>query len=69
MGVIGVIPTKVCSEGGAINRGDMLVTASTAGYAMKADTNKIKPGQIIGKALEEFSGNGKKLIKVLVCIR
>ena len=28
MGVIGVIPTKVCLEGGAIKRGDLLVTSS-----------------------------------------
>jgi hypothetical protein len=37
MGVVGVIPTKVCDEGGAIKRGDLLVTASKTGYAMKAD--------------------------------
>jgi len=35
MGVIGVIPTKVCLQGGAIKRGDMLVTSSIAGVAMR----------------------------------
>ncbi len=68
MGVVGVIPTKVCDEGGAIRRGDLLVTASKPGYAMKADISKVKPGQIIGKALQELpSGNGK--IKVLVNVK
>ena len=68
MGVVGVIPTKVCGEGGAIHRGDILVTASRPGYAMKADLNKLKPGQAIGKALEEFSGVVGK-IKVLVNVK
>ncbi len=68
MGVIGVIPTKVCGENGPIRRGDLLVTSSLSGHAMKADPDKVKTGQIIGKALQELpSGSGK--IKVLVeCI-
>ncbi|RAJ87443.1 collagen triple helix repeat protein [Chitinophaga dinghuensis] len=68
MGVVGVIPTKVCDEGGEIHRGDILVTASRAGYAMKADLNKLKPGQAIGKALEELKvGEGR--IRVLVNVK
>lgn len=68
MGVVGVIPTKVCDEGGPIKRGDLLVTSSKKGYAMKADPEKIKPGQVIGKALQELpSGSGK--IKVLVNVK
>ncbi|MBW8684307.1 collagen-like domain-containing protein [Chitinophaga rhizophila] len=69
MGVIGVIPTKVCGEGGAIRRGDLLVTSSKAGHAMKADLDKVKPGQVIGKALETFDGNGNGMIRVLVNVR
>lgn len=69
MGVIGVIPTKVCGENGAIKRGDLLVTSSKPGHAMKADMNKVKPGQVIGKALEAFNGEGNGLIKVLVNVR
>ncbi|MFT3933998.1 MAG: hypothetical protein QM726_10315 [Chitinophagaceae bacterium] len=68
MGVVGVIPTKVCNENGIIHRGDILVTASRPGYAMKADLNKLKPGQAIGKALQEFEGETGK-IKVLVNVR
>jgi len=68
MGVVGVIPTKVCNEGGPIHRGDILVSASKPGYAMKADLNKLKPGQAIGKALEDFNDAAGK-IKVLVNVR
>jgi hypothetical protein len=69
MGVIGVIPTKVCMEGGAIKRGDLIVTSSIKGVAMKADPDKVKPGQIIGKALQAFNGEGIEKITVLVSIK
>ncbi|RZS75200.1 beta strand repeat-containing protein [Pseudobacter ginsenosidimutans] len=69
MGVIGVIPTKVCLEGGAIKRGDLLVTSSIAGVAMKADPDKVKVGQVIGKALQDYNAEGTGKIKVLVSIK
>ena len=69
MGVIGVIPTKVCLEGGSIKRGDMLVTSSIPGVAMKADTDKVKIGQVIGKALQDYNETGIGKIKVLVSIK
>jgi hypothetical protein len=69
MGVVGVIPTKVCIEGGEINRGDFLVTSSLAGIAMKGDPGKIKPGQVIGKALENYSSNTIGKIRVLVNVK
>ena len=69
MGVVGVIPTKVCNEGGAIRRGDLLVTSSVSGYAMKGDPEKIKTGQVIGKALQNFEGAEKGKINVLVCVK
>ncbi len=69
MGVVGVIPTKVCLEGGAITRGDMLVTSSIPGVAMKADTDKVKPGQVIGKALENYSADNTGKIRVLVNVK
>jgi hypothetical protein len=36
---------------------------------MKGDPEKIKPGQLIGKALEPFTGDGEGLIRVLVNVR
>jgi hypothetical protein len=69
MGVIGVLPTKVCLEGGAISRGDLLVTSSTPGVAMKADLDKVKIGQVLGKALEAYDANTVGKIKVLVSVK
>ena len=73
LGVMGVIPTKVCGENGPIRRGDLLVTSSTSGHAMKAISKNgdgVYPsGVILGKALENFDGNGKGLIKVLVNVK
>jgi hypothetical protein len=69
MGVIGVIPTKVCLEGGAIKRGDLLVTSSIPGVAMKADPEKVKVGQVLGKALQNYDSAGVGKINVLVCVK
>ena len=69
MGVIGVIPTKVCLQGGSIKRGDLLVTSSIPGVAMKADPEKVRVGQVIGKALEDYSTDSIGKIKVLVSIK
>ncbi|MCT2408584.1 collagen-like protein [Chryseobacterium antibioticum] len=69
MGVIGVIPTKVCLEGGKIKRGDLLVTSSQSGTAMKANPKKVKIGQVIGKALQDYNQNETGKIQVLVNIK
>lgn len=68
MGVVGVLPTKVCNEGGAISAGDLLVTSSRSGYAMKGDPAKVKVGNVLGKALEDFSGETGK-IEVFVNVK
>jgi len=75
VGMIGVIPTKVCDENGPIKRGDLLVTSSKPGHAMKATPVKINgmliypTGAILGKALENFEKGGQGLIKVLVNVK
>lgn len=76
MGVMGVIPTKVCNENGSIKRGDLLTTSSLRGHAMKAKPLLIDgmemyaTGTIIGKALENFDTNTNTgLIKVLVNVK
>jgi len=50
----GIVFCKVTNENGPIKRGDLLVTSSKPGYAMRADLNKLKPGMVVGKALENF---------------
>ncbi len=75
MGIVGVIPTKVCSENGVIRRGDLLVTSSTPGHAMKAIPVVVSGiviypvGAILGKALENFDTSGTGMIKVLVNVK
>jgi hypothetical protein len=69
MGVIGVLPTKVCLEGGVIMRGDLLVTSSTEGVAMKADLKKVQIGQVLGKALQSYNEEGVGKINVLVSVK
>jgi len=75
VGVIGVIPTKVCDENGPIKRGDLLVTSSKPGHAMKAIPVKINDiliyptGAILGKALENFDKGRQGMIKVLVNVK
>lgn len=73
MGVIGVIPTKVCNENGPIKRGDLLVTSSKPGHAMKAVSEKgdgvFPSGAVIGKALENFEAGETGLINVLVNVK
>ena len=65
----GVIPTKVCREGGAIKRGDLIVSSSQPGVAMKADPDKVRVGQVLGKALQDFNQAGVGKINVLVSIK
>jgi trimeric autotransporter adhesin len=69
MGVLGVIPTKVCLEGGVIKRGDLLVTSSIPGVAMKADLKRVEIGQVLGKALQDYDATGIGKIKVLVNVK
>jgi trimeric autotransporter adhesin len=69
LGVVGVVPTKVTAEGGPIRRGDLLVTSSTPGHAMKGDPERIGVGMVIGRALQDFEGEGAGLIEVLVNVQ
>ncbi len=66
LAIIGVAPVKVCAENGAILPGDLLVTSSLAGHAMKAA--EIKPGTILGKALGELE-SGEGVIDILVTLQ
>jgi hypothetical protein len=69
VGVIGVIPTKVSAENGPIRRGDLLVTARTPGYAMRADPDRLRFGMVLGKALGELRRAERGMIPVLVNVK
>lgn len=68
MAMVGIVPCKVSAENGPISRGDLLVSSSTPGYAMRGtDTSKLA-GAVVGKALQPLAG-GKGKIEVLVTLR
>jgi hypothetical protein len=68
MAMIGVVPTKVTAEGGPIKPGDLLVTSSTPGYAMRGTDRSLLTGAIIGKALGHLD-SGTGLIEVAVSLQ
>jgi hypothetical protein len=68
LAVVGIVPCKVTAENGSISAGDLLVTSSTPGRAMKGTDRSKMLGAVIGKALEPLSsGNG--VIQVLVTLQ
>jgi hypothetical protein len=67
LAVVGVVPVKVSAENGPIRPGDLLVTSSTPGYAMKAGPNPPQ-STVIGKALEGLEA-GTGLIKMLATLQ
>ena len=62
MALTGRVPVKVSDENGVIEQGDLLVSASQSGYAMKYDPSKddgTRMVGVIGLALESHqNGNG-----------
>jgi hypothetical protein len=45
MAIVGIVPCKVSAENGPISRGDLLVTSSTPGYAMRGTDKPGSPAQ------------------------
>ena len=68
LAVVGIVPCKVSSENGAIHRGDLLVTSSTPGYAMRGTDPARLTGAVVGKAMQSFDA-GKGTIQVLVSLQ
>jgi hypothetical protein len=68
MAMIGIVPTNVSAENGPIHRGDLLVSSSTIGYAMKGTDRSRMTGAVIGKALGNLE-SGKGVIEVVVTLQ
>ena len=68
LAVIGIVPCKVTSENGFIAPGDLLVTSSRAGYAMKGTNRRRMMGAVVGKALEPLAKR-TGVIEVLVTLQ
>ena len=68
MAMIGIVPAKVSAENGPIETGDILVTSSTMGYAMKGTDRSRLTGAVVGKALASLD-SGTGVIEVLVTLQ
>lgn len=65
LALAGVVKCKATAENGSIKRGDLLVSSSVAGHAMRAAPQEVKPGMLIGKAMQPLEkGMGKIYILV-----
>lgn len=64
----GIVPTKVTDENGPIHIGDLLVSSSHPGFAMRGTDKNRMTGAVVGKALGSLEvGNG--VIEVLVSLQ
>jgi len=68
---IGRVKVKVDARTSPIQIGDLLVTSSTAGYAMRSEPVTVggvlihQPGTLIGKALEALAGGQGEVLVLL----
>ena len=67
LAILGVVPVKASAENGAIQPGDLLVSAATPGHAMKAGPNP-PIGTVVGKALAGLDA-GTGTIQMLVMLQ
>jgi len=56
LAIAGRVPVKVSAENGSIEVGDLLVSSSTPGVAMRGSELDRCIGAVVGKALEPFTG-------------
>jgi hypothetical protein len=63
----GRVPVKATSENGAIRAGDLLVSSSQPGHAMRAPESP-RAGTVIGKAMKDLDGDNGE-IEMLVMLR
>lgn len=68
LAVIGIVPCKVTTANGPIKRGDLLVSSSEPGYAMKGTDQARLAGAVVGKAMQSLT-SGTGTIEVLVTLR
>ncbi|MFZ0287282.1 MAG: hypothetical protein WAL32_18785 [Terriglobales bacterium] len=68
LAIVGIVPCKVSAENGPIEPGDLLVSSSTPGHAMKGTDRSRMLGAVVGKALEPLN-QGKGVIQVLVTLQ
>lgn len=67
LALAGRVPVKVTTENGPIQIGDLLVSSSTPGHAMRSPDREACIGAVIGKAMEAL-GEGTGVIMVQVML-
>ena len=65
LALAGMVPVRVTSEGGAIQPGDLLVTSSAPGTAMRWSGSDPCPCALVGKALEPFTESSGMILVLL----
>ena len=65
----GQVYVRVTRENGPIVPGDLLVSSSTPGVAMRAGDMQMAFGAVIGKALQSYGRGGEGLVRMLVMVR
>lgn len=68
MAMMGIVPVKATAENGPIRPGDLLVSSSTIGYAMKGTDRSRMLGAVIGKALGKLDSD-TGVIEVVVTLQ
>ena len=68
LAVVGIVPCKVTAENGPIQAGDLLVSSSTLGHAMRGTDRTRMLGAVVGKALEPLP-EGTGVVQVLVTLQ
>jgi hypothetical protein len=68
MAMVGIVPAHVTAENGPIHVGDLLVSSSIPGYAMKGTDRSRMLGAVVGKAAGNLE-SGKGVIEVLVTLQ
>ena len=66
--MIGIVPVKASTENGPIQRGDLLVSATTPGYVMRATDRQRLVGAVVGKAMQPLD-SGMDLIEIAVTLQ
>ena len=67
LAIAGRVPLKATSENGSIQIGDLLVSSSTPGVAMKGSDPAACMGAVVGKAMEPLEkGTGTIVIQVML---
>jgi len=65
LALTGIVPVRVANEGGPIHPGDLLVTSSTPGHAMRWAGPDPCPCALVGKALDPMTDTHGSILVLL----